>query len=307
MTPAVLVEGLEFSYTQKQVLKGLSLKVGAGQFFAIAGPNGGGKSTLFRILSTLLVPSAGKVEIMGADLKRNPLEVRKQMGVLFQSPALDKKLTVFENLFCHARLFGIEKAEIKSRITDVLKRFDLERSRDSRVETLSGGMKRRVEIAKALISKPRVLLLDEPTTGLDPVARTEVWNFISALRKETGVTVLFTTHLLDEADACDGLVFLDDGKIILEGTPDSLKALIGGDIISLKTKNVAGLSDAIWNKFQLRGKIVGEELRIEKERGAEFIPALVESFAKEIDSVTLGRPTLEDLFIQKTGKRLLGV
>jgi ABC-2 type transport system ATP-binding protein len=222
---------------------------------------------------------------------------------VFQSPALDKKLTVEENLFYHGKLYGLSGRALKEKTQSLLKRFGLNDRAKEKTEKLSGGLKRRVEMAKSLLSDPHLLILDEPTTGLDPVARKEVWDFINRLRKDTGLTVIFTTHLMDEAEASERCLFLDKGKVVVMGTPAELKAQLGGDVIALRAQDLASLQNEIEKRFSVVVKQVDDELRIEKKNGAQFIPSLVESFPHQIQSVTLGKPTLEDLFIHLTGRR----
>lgn len=304
--PLIEIENVYFSYGEKEALSGVSFQIMPGELFCVVGPNGGGKSTTFKILSTLLQPKSGQVLFWGVDGAKKANEVRPHLGVVFQSPALDKKLTVEENLFYHGKLYGIRGKELREKTSRLLERFSLKERSKEKVEKLSGGLKRRVEIAKALLTSPRLLILDEPTTGLDPVARKDVWDHLHTLRKEEGLTVLFTTHLMDEAESAQKTLFLDQGKVVVAGSPSELKSQMGGDVISLKTREPVRLQDEIQKKFSVSVKRVDEELRIEKADGAQFIPTLVESFPHQILSVTLGKPTLEDLFIHLTGRRFEG-
>lgn len=299
----IKVDNISFSYGEKRALDGVSFDIEKGELFCVVGPNGGGKSTTFKILSTLLTPSSGTVEFWGEKANQNLDKVRSQLGVVFQSPALDKKLTVEENLFYHGKLYGLSGKSLREKTKKLLERFSLSDRAKEKTEKLSGGLKRRVEIAKSLLTEPRLLILDEPTTGLDPVARREMWEYLNALRKETGLTVVFTTHLMDEAESSQKTLFLDKGKVLVAGTPSELKSRLGGDVIALRTSEPVRLQSEIETKFSVKVKRVDEELRIEKENGAQFIPSLVESFPHQILSVTLGKPTLEDLFIHLTGHR----
>lgn len=301
MKSFIHLEDIYFSYADKLALQGVSLEISEGELFCIVGPNGGGKSTTFKILSTLLQPSQGKASYWGEDGLKYPQKIRPSLGVVFQSPALDKKLTVEENLFYQGKLYGIRGKKLKQRTENLLERFHLSDRKKEKVETLSGGLKRRVEIAKSLLHGPKLLILDEPTTGLDPIARREVWDYLAILRKEAGMTIVFTTHLMDEAEAAERTALLDQGRVIVSGTPAELKALVGGDVIALKTAHPKDLKKGIEEKFQVEVKLVDQELRIQKKEGAKFIPSLVEAFPHQIDSVTLGKPTLEDLFVLKTG------
>jgi len=298
----ISVNGLWFSYGNQKALQDLSFEVAEGELFSVVGPNGGGKSTTFKILSTLLAPQKGSVEFWGEDLIKQTQKIRPQLGVVFQSPALDKKLTVQENLLYHGKLFGLSLAVLKERSQKLLKHFNLTDRAFEKVEKLSGGLKRRVEIAKSLINQPKLLILDEPTTGLDPVSRMETWKLIRELQKESGLTVIFTTHLMDEAEKSHRTLLLHQGKAVVCGKPEELKAKLSGDVICLKALNPELLKTEIENRFSVSVKQVNEELRIEKKEGAQFIPPLVEAFPKQIQSVTLAKPSLEDLFVHFTGQ-----
>ncbi len=301
MSVAVSASELEFDYANHKALKGVSFSVEKGKIFCLVGPNGGGKSTTFKLLSTLLPLQKGSIQILGEDLQKNSSKIRAKVGVVFQSPALDKKLTVFENMIYQGNLYGKSGTSLKDRVEILLKKFKIHDRKNEKAESLSGGLKRRVEIAKALIHSPELLILDEPTTGLDPLARMEVWSYLKQMTHE-GITVLLTTHLLEEADKCDSLAFLDQGKLVAAGTPLELKAIVGMDVITVVGKNPEGLSSQIRDKFHTETTVVGEEVRIRRNEGHVFIPELVTNFP-EIQSVKLGKPTLEDLFIQLTGRQ----
>lgn len=304
-TPLITAKDLHFSYGSRKALQGLSFDIEEGELFSVMGPNGGGKSTTFKILSTLLAPQKGSVEFWGEDIAKQTQKIRPQIGVVFQSPALDKKLTVQENLIYHGKLFGLPASLLKKRAQDLLRRFSISERAHEKVEKLSGGLKRRVEIAKSLLNQPRILILDEPTTGLDPVSRMETWGFLRELQKETGLTIIFTTHLMDEAEKSDRTLLLHEGKALVCGKPEELKSSLSGDVISLKVLDPNGLKTEIERRFSIPVKQVEEELRIEKKEGAQFIPSLVEAFPKQIQSITLGKPTLEDLFVHFTGQRFI--
>ncbi len=288
----------------RPALDGISLSVDQGEIFGLLGPNGGGKTTLFKILSTLLSPTNGAVRIGGLDLRTQPQAIRRLLGVAFQNPSLDKKLTAEENLKHQGRLYGLRGAELKSRIGEMLAGLGLQdRARDL-VEHLSGGMARRVELAKTLLHRPVLLLLDEPSTGLDPGARRDLWEQLLRLRERDGVTVLLTTHLMEEAAGCDRLALLDHGCVVALGTPEQLTAEIGGDVITVHVSDPVGLQADILRQFQFKAEILDGNIRIEREKGHLFIPQLVEAFPGRVLGVTLGKPTLEDVFIHKTGHRL---
>jgi ABC-2 type transport system ATP-binding protein len=269
--------------------------------FAVLGPNGSGKSTLFRILSTVMAPTAGEVTVLGLDLRKQRQAIRHHIGVVFQHPSLDKKLTARENLQHHGHLYGLRGSDLGQRISETLARVGMSARSEELVETLSGGMQRRVELAKCLLHRPRLLILDEPSTGLDPGARREFTSYLHQLRDNDGVTVLLTTHILDEAEQCNRIAIMDQGHLVAMGTPMELKREIGGDIISVTSEHPAQLAESIRQHFDVHAQVVDRAIRIERTHGHEFIPLLVQAFPGEIESITLAKPTLEDVFIRKTG------
>ena len=300
----IAVENLTHRYGDRVALAGVSFETRQGEIFGLLGPNGGGKSTLFRILSTLMAPTEGRATICGYDVSANPLAVRRCIGVVFQSQSLDKKLTVEENLRGQGHLHGMSGATLRDRIAKVLERLGLSDRRGDLVEVLSGGLRRRVEIAKGLLHRPAVLLMDEASTGLDPGARRELWRYILELRDSEGVTVLLTSHILDEADKCDRLVLLHEGRVVAEGSPAELKRKIGGDVVILETANPAELGQQIESRFRVRPAAVDGTLRVEIANGHRFITEVVEAFPGSIESVALKKPTLEDVFLRETGAAL---
>jgi ABC-2 type transport system ATP-binding protein len=302
--PAINVRDVSYRYGEREALKNVSFEVQAGEIFAFLGPNGGGKSTLFRLLSTLLPLQTGECQILGFNLRRQIAEIRERIGVVFQSPSVDRKLTVNENLLHQGHLYGLRGTELDRRRAAMLERFKLtDRVRD-RVETLSGGLRRRVELAKGLLHHPRLLLLDEPSTGLDPAARNDMWVYLRELREQDGVTVVLTTHLLEEADKADCIAILDRGQLVAIDSPDALRSTVGGDAIIIQTANPLQLADGIQQRFTLSSNVVEGNIRLEMRDGHEWIARLVEAFPGQIDSITLAKPTLEDVFIAKTGRRL---
>ena len=311
--PILEIDHLTHSYGDRQALKGISLTVNRGEIFGFLGPNGSGKTTLFRILSTLIPPQSGAVRYRFPDsppleLPKDQNRIRRHIGVVFQSPSLDKQLTAEENLRHHAHLYGLRGPDLTTRIRDLLARVNLADRARERVGGFSGGMRRRVELAKGMLTRPQLLLLDEPSTGLDPVARIELWRYLKDVQQNDGVTVLLTTHLMDEAHKCSRLAIVDSGLIATSDTPEALKDRIGGDVITLSTPKPAELRTAIRDRFNLEAQHVDESdqtLRIERPRGHEFIPQLIEAFPGMIDSVSVGKPTLEDVFIHTTGHRFL--
>ena len=300
----ILAENLSHRYGSRLALSNVNFEVKAGEIFGLLGPNGGGKSTLFRILSTMMVPTGGRAEVAGHDVARDPAAVRRSIGVVFQTQSLDKALTVAENLRAQGHLYGISGQKLRDRIEQVIERLGLADRRNDIVETLSGGLKRRVEIAKGLLHRPVVLLMDEASTGLDPGARRELWQYVEELRSREGVTILLTTHILDEADRCDRLALLHQGRVVAEGTPAHLRSGIGGDVVVLEAAegaDAADLASRIETRFGLKPSLVDGVLRVEIANGHRFITEVVEAFPGAIDSVGLHKPTLEDVFVRETG------
>jgi ABC-2 type transport system ATP-binding protein len=302
-TPAVDVMHLAHRYGDHQAIGDLSLSVAPGEIFAILGPNGSGKTTLFRVLSTLIPLQEGEARIFGIDLRREPEAVRAQLGVVFQAPSVDKKLTVMENILFHGRLYGLSGQELRTRADEMLSRLGLADRRRDLVDKLSGGLRRRVELAQGMLHRPRLLLLDEPSTGLDPGARSDVWHYLQQVRAEHGVTVVLTTHLLEEAQSADRIAIMHRGQLAALDTPAALQSAVGGDAVTVRTNNPDALAAEINQRFQLVAKVVDGTVRLEIPSGHEWIPKLVEVFPDRIDSITLGKPTLEDVFIHFTGHR----
>lgn len=298
---AIEVEHLTHAYGSRTALDDLTLSVPAGEIFGLLGPNGGGKTTLFRILATLLRPSGGRARLLGEDVAENPVAVRRHIGVVFQSPSLDAKLTVAENLRHQGHLYGLSGQPLTARIEEMLERLALSERRNDRVESLSGGLRRRVEIAKGLLHQPGVLLLDEPASGLDAGARRDLRLYLRRLREASGVTIFLTTHFMDEAENCDRLAILDRGRLVAQGTPESLRRTIGGDVIVLEAREPERLRAQIRERFGGEPALVEGRVRLEREQGHRFATDLVEAFPGQIDAVTISKPTLEDVFIQKTG------
>jgi ABC-2 type transport system ATP-binding protein len=295
------VQNLTHRYGSRTALAGVSFHVKPGEIFGLLGPNGGGKSTLFRILSTMMVPTEGRATIAGHDVATDPAGVRRVAGVVFQTQSLDKALTVQENLIAQGHLHGLSGADLRGRVESAMERLGIADRRRDLVETLSGGLRRRVEIAKALLHAPRVLLMDEASTGLDPAARREVSRHVQDLRERDGVTVLLTTHILEEADRCDRLALIHEGKVVAEGAPSQMRAEIGGDVVVLDSADPSALAAGIEARFGLKLSIHAGHVRVEIANGHRFIAEAVEALPGSIDSVALHKPTLEDVFVRKTG------
>lgn len=300
---AISISGVGYGYRERRALADVSLEIAPGEIFAFLGPNGGGKTTLFRLLSTLVPMQEGSITILGLDVTRQAHEVRRRIGVVFQAPSLDRKLTVSENLWQHGQLYGVTGATFEERRREMLARFGLaDRARDL-VETLSGGLRRRVELAKGLLHRPRVLLLDEPSTGLDPGARSDLWEYLHRVRDEEGVTVVLTTHLLEEAEKADRLAIMSAGQLVALDTPERLRGTVGGDTIWIETADPAELAAAITARFDSLATVVDGRVRLEKADGHQWVARLVEEFPGQVRSITVGKPTLEDVFIARTGHR----
>jgi ABC-2 type transport system ATP-binding protein len=305
----ISVERIVHRYDDRTALNGVSFDVRPAELFGLLGPNGSGKTTLFRILSTLMVPVGGRAVIMGYDTAREPNQVRRHIGVVFQAQSIDVKLTAAENLYHQGHLYGLHGSALKMRTNEMLERVALASRAGDKAETFSGGMQRRLELAKGLLHHPSVLLLDEPTTGLDPGARRDLWQYLQILRDEERVSVIVTTHLMEEAERCDRLAILNEGKLVALGTPAELKQEIGGDVIWLETRRDArDLAGRISRHFSVEASVIGEDdqngrIRLEREHGHRFIAELADAFPGEIQSISVSKPTLEDVFIHRTGHR----
>ena len=305
-TPAsvISVQNLVHRYENRTALNGISFDVRPAELFGLLGPNGSGKTTLFRILSTLMIPTAGRAVVMGCDAAQDAASLRRQIGVVFQAQSVDPKLTAFENLWHQGHLYGLRGATLKKRVVEILTRVGLADRAKERVETFSGGMQRRIELGKGLLHHPGVLLLDEPTTGLDPGARRDLWQYLQMLRDEEHVSVLVTTHLMEEAERCDRLAILNEGNLVALGTPTELKSEIGGDVILLDAAHDAAvLAEHIRSRFHVETNVMGNQVRIEREGGHRFVPDLVEAFPGEIQAISVSKPALEDVFIHRTGHK----
>jgi ABC-2 type transport system ATP-binding protein len=300
----LIADSLVFNYGKRRALDGVSFRVRRGEIFGFLGPNGGGKTTLFKILATLVLPHEGRVEVCGHDLTTSPSAVRRTLGVVFQSPSSDAQLSLFENLRHQGHIYGLVGKSLNRNIEALLERFSLQDRRDELVRTLSGGLRRRLEIAKALLHEPRLLLLDEPSSGLDPGVRRGLWAMLEELRRDEKVTVLLTTHFMEEADRCDQLALLDEGMIVGRGSPSGLKDEIGGDVVVVMSGDPQRLADEIEARFGISAEIHQDELRLEHPRAHKFVGELADEYSELIESVKVSRPSLEDVFIHRTGRGL---
>ena len=297
----ITVENLTHTYSTRRALDNVSFNVASGEILCFLGPNGSGKTTLFKILSTLMPLTSGSVNILGLDLRTEAKAIRKLLGVVFQHPALDIKLTVTENLRHHGHLYGLKGKYLNNRIFQLLERFGIQNRAGELVEKLSGGLRRRVEIAKAMLHSPQVLILDEPSSGLDVGVRRQLTNYLNGLADSENMIILLTTHLLDEAELCNRVGILDNGKLVALESPDELKARIGGDVVLIESENCETLSTAVAEKFNVFPVPTENSIRIECERAHEFVRDVVTAFPDEIQAIRFGKPTLEDVFIKLTG------
>lgn len=303
----VQVTDLRHAYGDHVALDGVSLSVLPGETFALLGPNGSGKTTLFRILSTLVPPQPGKVLVAGHDPATERDAVRRNIGVVFQSPSLDKQLTAAENLTHQGHLYGLRGEDLRRRVAEALAAVGLSDRAAERADRLSGGMRRRVEIAKGLLHRPRVLMMDEPSTGLDPSARLDLAAHLRRISSgdEGGlpVTVLLTTHILEEAETASRVAILRRGRLLACDTPAALKERIGGDVITMTSRDPEAVREALRQKLGATANVVEGVVRLERPRGHEVVPQLIEAVPGLVDSVSVGKPTLQDVFIRLTGRQ----
>jgi ABC-2 type transport system ATP-binding protein len=307
---AVRTENLTKRFKKLIAVDGVSFEVLEGEIFGFLGPNGAGKTTTINMLSTLIAPTSGHAEIMGHDVVRERDAVRNSIGVVFQEPALDSRLTGRENLEFHAHMYGMPADQRRSRIAEVLSLVELEDKAGGLVETYSGGMKRRLEIARGLMHRPKVLFLDEPTIGLDAQTRHHIWNYIRKLNEETAITIILTTHYMEEADALSRrILILDDGGIVALDTPSALKDVLGGDVIELVAGNDAGtFADAMRATPWIKSVTIEQNtVRLSMEKAETRVPAVVQvavDCGVSLSSVNIRKPSLDDVFIHYTGKTI---
>jgi ABC-2 type transport system ATP-binding protein len=299
--PAVWTRGLAKNYDEVQAVKGIDFEVAPGEIFGFLGPNGAGKTTTIAMLCTLARPTAGEARVAGHDVVTERNEVRRNIGLVFQDPTLDGYLTAEENLRFHADLYGVPRALARERMKIVLEMVGLWERRESIVNTYSGGMRRRLEIARGLLHSPRVLFLDEPTIGLDPQTRSSIWTYIKELKAREEITIFLTTHYMDEAEYCDRIAIMDQGEIVVLDTPESLKASVGKDRVMIKTENDNAAIAALKQRFDLDAVIAEGEVTFSVPEGEQFVPRLFAELGVPITGVSVSRPSLDDVFMSYTG------
>ncbi len=298
------VKNLVKKYGDLTAVKGISFEVHQGEIFGFLGPNGAGKTTTISILCTLIAPTGGSATVNGLDVVSDPNEVREQIGLVFQDPSLDERLTGRENMEFHSVIYGVPPEQRKPRLESVLRMVELYDRMNDRVETYSGGMKRRLEIARGLLHYPKVLFLDEPTIGLDPQTRANIWAYMHQLRVQENITVFLTTHYMDEAENCNRIAVIDYGEIIALGTPEELKGLVGGDLIEIKTDNDVDARRELIERYGVEMIERPDCLCFEVTNGHEFVPNLVRDLGAKVLSVSIRRPTLDDVFLKLTGHQI---
>jgi ABC-2 type transport system ATP-binding protein len=302
--PVIHAKDLVKKFGQIEAVRGIDLDVMPGEVFGFLGPNGAGKSTTINILCTLLRATSGAASVAGFDVARQPDRVRSRIGLVFQDPSLDIQLTARENLRLHAFVYDVPAAERAQRIKGALEMVELTDRADSLVQTYSGGMKRRLEIARGVLHTPQVLFLDEPTIGLDPQTRRHIWGYLNDLPKNHGVTIFMTTHYMEEAEYCDRIAIIDHGRIQAVGTPSELKAMVGGDVVTVTTRDDEAAAQEISRIAGVPAMASGGALRFEVPDAAGFVPRLVRESPVEITSVAFHRPSLDDVFLKLTGRAI---
>jgi ABC-2 type transport system ATP-binding protein len=302
--PAIEVDDLVKSYGEVDAVRGVSFTVPPGEVFGFLGPNGAGKSTTINVLCTLVRPTSGAARVSGFDVVTQRDDVRRHIGLVFQDPTLDGYLTADQNLRFHAELYGIDPGVIPARMDQMLEMVDLADRRDQPVMTFSGGMRRRLEIARGLMHSPPVLFLDEPTIGLDPQTRSSIWRYIRALQETEGTTIFMTTHYMDEAEFCDRIAIMDRGEIVVLDTPEALKASVGADRVVLGTTDDDAALAALRDHFGIEATVAEGAVTFHVDSGEAFVPRLFAELDVAITSVAVSRPTLDDVFMRYTGSTI---
>jgi len=300
----IKVENLVKKFGELVAVDNISFTVPSGEIFGFLGPNGAGKTTTINILCTLSKPTSGRATINGFDVVRQQSQVRQSIGLVFQDPSLDERLSGLQNLHFHALVYNVPASVRQKRIEEVLTMVELWDKRHNMVHTYSGGMKRRLELARGLLHYPRVLFLDEPTLGLDPQTRNRIWEYILELRRREGTTIFLTTHYMDEAEKADRIAIIDYGKLVAIDTPEELKKFVGKDIISVKTDDNNKAAEEIQLRYRIKPRHDSDGLSFEVTKGEEFLPTFIKEFGTRILSVSLRHPSLDDVFIKLTGREI---
>lgn len=299
---AIVIENLRYSYGERVAIDGLSQNIPASQMFVILGPNGSGKSTLFKLLSTLVPLQSGDVTVAGFSVRTHAAQVRQSIGVVFQYPSLDKKLSVRENIDCQASLVGLFGRERRQRVDDVMRALSLNDRANDRAEKLSGGLKRRVELAKGILNRPAVLLLDEPSTGLDPSARLEFWAALERLKGEAGTSIVMTSHLLEEADKADQIAIMNRGKLVAQDSPENLRRVMGDSMITIRGRRTDYISQLLNQQFGWTCRVLQNEVKVDEAGAVQRVGEVSQLLGEDVESVTVSRPSLEDVFVARTGE-----
>jgi len=300
----IKVENLVKKFGELAAVNDISFSVAPGEIFGFLGPNGAGKTTTINILCTLSKPTSGRAFIDGLDVVRQQSQVRRLIGLVFQDPSLDERLSGLQNLRFHTMVYGVPASVREQRIEQMLKIIELWDKRNSKVHTYSGGMKRRLELARGLLHYPKVLFLDEPTLGLDPQTRSHMWEYILELRQREGTTIFLTTHYMDEADKADRIAIIDHGELVAMDTPERLKRIVGKDIVSVKTDDNDRAAEEIKLRYQIEARRDSNGLTFEVANGEEFLPTFIKEFDTKILGVSLHRPSLDDVFLKLTGREI---
>ena len=298
------VEELSKKFGQLVAVDKVSFKVKGGEIFGFLAPNGAGKTTTINMLCTLLKPTEGRATVNGYDVVKQHAEVRRSIGLVFQEPTLDEYLTAEQNLRFHAYAYKVPREERERRINELLELVELSDRRKSKVSTFSGGMKRRLEMARGLLHSPQILFLDEPTLGLDPQNRRHIWDHILSLRKKNNLTIFLTTHYMDEAENCNRITIIDHGKIVALDTPDKLKNMVGGDLVTLKAEDNDAVASELREKYNLSPIIEQDAITFSVSQGDKFLVKLMGSFQNRLTSISIRRPTLDDVFLKLTGRAI---
>ena len=298
---AVSVNGLVKRYDEIEAVRGIDFEVAGGEIFGFLGPNGAGKSTTINMLCTLVRPSCGSAQVAGHDVVRERDEVRRNIGLVFQDTTLDGYLSAEQNLRLHAELYGVPRELVRERMRQVMEMVELWERRASLVNTFSGGMKRRLEIARGLLHSPRVLFLDEPTVGLDPQTRSSIWSYIRELKEREDITIFLTTHYMDEAEYCDRIAIMDQGRIIVLDTPEALKAKVGKDRVQIETDDDRATIAALRERFSVEATLAEGAVTFGVAEGEHFVPRLFAELGLPIRAVSVARPSLDDVFMSHTG------